>query len=259
MTVPEESAKLPINEQGNTAVTTVISQFPPIQAWTEGTMPAVHGESISAGAAVFGRSKSSDGVHGESSAIGSSGVTGINDSAGGHGIYGKSSNGEAGWFDGHVTLNGDAEIKGTLKVDKDITFAGGDCAEQFDSMGGVAIEPGTLLVIDASGALKESGSAYDKKVIGVVAGAGHYRPALVLDKGPSDSPRVVVSLMGKAFCKVDASYGAISVGDLLTSSPEPGHAMVAESRERSFGTVVGKALSAWPSGKGMIPILLALH
>lgn len=216
MTVPEESMKVPVDIPGIKPVS-VASQHPPIQAWTEGTMPAVNGESTTSGAAVFGRSKASDGVHGESSAIGSSGVAGINDSAGGHGIYGKSSGGQAGWFDGHVTMNGDAAITGSPQVDKDITFTGGD------------------------------------------AGAGHYRPALVLDKGPSDSSRVVVSLMGKAFYKVDASYGAISVGDLLTSSPEPGHAMVAESRERSFGTVVGKALGAWPAGKGMIPIILALQ
>jgi hypothetical protein len=230
---------------------TVASQYPPLTAYTVGTMPAVHAESTSVGHAVFGHSKTSDGVHGESSGVNMSAVAGLH-TAGGNGIYGKSS-GNAGFFDGNVVVNGQ------VTVAQDIVFTGGDCAEQFDTMGGAAIEPGTLVVIDACGALKESGSPYDKKVVGVVAGAGHYRPAMVLDNQPSDATRVVVSLMGKAFCKVDASYGAISVGDLLTSSPEPGHAMLADSQERSFGTVVGKALRPWPAGKGMIPILLALQ
>lgn len=248
--LPEKLDKNVTGSQTNQPIN-VASQHPPISAYTEGAMPAVNGESSSTGAAIYGRGKVSDGVHGESYGTNMSGVAGIHNS-GGTGVYGKSTN-NAGFFDGNVVVNGQ------VTVSQDIVFTGGDCAEQFDSMGGAVIEPGTLLILDPSGALKESEGAYDKKVVGVVAGAGHYRPAMVLDNAPSEKTRVVVSLMGKAFCKVDASYGAISVGDLLTSSPEPGHAMLADSPERSFGTVVGKALSPWPSGKGMIPILLALQ
>ncbi len=45
-----------------------------------------------------------------------------------------------------------------------------------------------------------------------------------------------VALAGTVTCKADASYGAIQVGDLLTTSPTPGHAMRAQSfqRERSL-------------------------
>ncbi len=39
---------------------------------------------------------------------------------------------------------------------------------------------------------------------------------------------------------VDAAYGTIKVGDLLTSSPTPGHAMRADDPKP--GTIVGKAL-----------------
>jgi hypothetical protein len=65
--------------------------------------------------------------------------------------------------------------------------------------------------------------------------------------------------MGKVYCWVDAVSGAIQVGDLLTTSPTPGHAMKAIDRERAFGAVIGKALRPWVEGRGLIPVLLALQ
>jgi hypothetical protein len=180
-----------------------------------------------------------------------SGVAGIH-SAGGNGVYGKSS-GNAGCFDGNVQLNGNLTVTG------DIYLPGADCAEQFDFVGTRPAEPGTLVVIDESGALRESQNAYDRKVAGVVAGAGTYRPGIVLDRTETGEPRIVISLMGKVYCKVDADYGAIDVGDLLTSSPSAGCAMKASDRERAFGTVVGKALAPLEFGRGLIPILIALQ
>jgi hypothetical protein len=57
---------------------------------------------------------------------------------------------------------------------------------------------------------------------------------------------------------VDGGYGAIEVGDLLTTSPTPGHAMKATDPSRAFGAVLGKALKPWAAGRGLIPILVAL-
>lgn len=34
--------------------------------------------------------------------------------------------------------------------------------------------------------------------------------------------RVLVALVGKGYCKFDAQYAPIEVGDLLTTSPTPG-------------------------------------
>jgi hypothetical protein len=196
MSGPEEVAKTVAGTQVNKPVS-VASQHPPISAYTEGTMPAVNAGSTSSGAAVYGRSQVSDGVHGESYGTNMSAVAGIHNS-GGNGVYGKSI-GNAGFFDGNVIVNGQ------VTVSQDIVFTGGDCAEQFDSMGGAIIEPGTLLIIDPCGALKESEGAYDKKVVGVVAGAGHYRPAMVLDNVPSETTRVVVSLMGRGIHQLSNS------------------------------------------------------
>jgi hypothetical protein len=68
-----------------------------------------------------------------------------------------------------------------------------------------------------------------------------------------------IALMGKVYCKVDASYGAIEVGDLLTTSPTPGHAMKADDPMKAFGSVIGKALRPLAIGEGLIPILIALQ
>ena len=58
---------------------------------------------------------------------------------------------------------------------------------------------------------------------------------------------------------MDAGSSSIEVGDLLTTSPTPGHAMKAEDPLRAFGAVIGKALRPWKEGTGMIPVLIALQ
>jgi hypothetical protein len=150
-------------------------------------------------------------------------------------------------------------VNGDVTVTGDIFVSGADCAEQFDVMETECPEPGTVLVIDENGALRKSRKAYDKKVAGVVSGAGDYRPALVLDKQPSGKLRVAVALIGKVYCKVDSQYSPINVGDLLTTSPTPGHAMKAVKGLRAFGSTIGKALRPLKTGKGLIPIMIALQ
>jgi hypothetical protein len=81
-----------------------------------------------------------------------------------------------------------------------------------------------------------------------------------LDRKEADvKNRVPVAVMGKVFCKVDASYGPIEMGDLLTSSATPGHAMKAAKPGRAFGAVIGKALGCLRKGQGSIPIVVALQ
>jgi hypothetical protein len=96
-------------------------------------------------------------------------------------------------------------------------------------------------------------------VAGVISGAGDYKPGIVLDKRQSQSTRKPVALLGKVFCKVDAGYAAIEVGDLLTTSPTPGYAMKATDPLKAFGAVIGKALRPLQEGQGLIPILIALQ
>jgi hypothetical protein len=166
--------------------------------------------------------------------------------------------------DGNVGI-GDASpstrlsVKGDVTVSGDVFLAGADCAEHFDLCGAQSLEPGTVVIIDQDGAVCESREAYDKKVAGVVSGAGEFKHAIVLDRRPSEGPRVPVALLGKVYCKVDARCSPIGVGDFLTTSPTPGHAMKALDPTQAMGSVIGKALRPLEGGEGVIPILIALQ
>ena len=93
----------------------------------------------------------------------------------------------------------------------------------------------------------------------MVSGAGGLRPGIVLDTQAERPDRMPVALVGKVFCKVDARLGAIAIGDLLTTSDTPGHAMRVADPARAFGAVIGKALAPLAEGRGLVPILVALQ
>ena len=115
-----------------------------------------------------------------------------------------------------------------------------------------------IVLVIGAGNLRPCQEAYDKRVAGIVSGANGYSPGIILDK-VGGANRLPVALTGKAYCKVDTQYGQIDVGDLLTTSPTPGHAMKASDCANSFGAVLGKALAPLQSGKGMIPVLVTLN
>jgi len=150
-------------------------------------------------------------------------------------------------------------FEGNVEVTGDITLVNADCAEDFDVATAGTLEPGTVVICDADGALRPSVSPYDKKVVGVVSGAGPYKPAIVLDRQDSLDHRAPVALLGKVFCKVDAEEYAIEVGDLLTTSVSAGHAMKASDPSRACGAVIGKARRPLASGRGKIRVVVALQ
>jgi hypothetical protein len=189
----------------------------------------------------------------------SDGLSGGTAWAAGIGAYGNGTS----FVIGNNVLNGPAltiTTSGTISVAGDIFLTNADCAEEFDIATLAEVEPGTVMVLDQSGALQPSQYAYDKKVAGVISGAGEFRPGLILDKKGSSEGRMPVALLGKVYCKVDAQYAPVEVGDLLTSSPTPGHAMRAVDPSKAFGAIIGKALQSMSAGqKGLIPILVALQ
>jgi hypothetical protein len=164
-------------------------------------------------------------------------------------------------FDSDVVLRDDRGVE-TIRLDRqagDIIVQNADCAEDFDIADCATADPGSVMVLGDDGRLHLSTQAYDRRVAGVVSGAGSYKPGLVLDRQRSVRDRLPIALVGKAFCKVDAQYAPVAVGDLMTSSPNPGHAMRAEDPLKAFGAVLGKALRPLQEGQGMIPILIALQ
>jgi hypothetical protein len=245
------------NTAGGTGVAGVSKGWMGVYGKSESTTggAGVMGEAVGAG--VVGVSKTWHGVYGETaSTAGGAGVWGESKADGngvvgigrgfGVGVHGKGGR-LAGYFEGDVEVTGD------------IRRINADCAEDFDICEMEQIEPGTVMVLGEEGVLYPSQQPYDKRVAGVISGAGNYKPGIVLDKQESDKVRKPIALVGKVFCKVDARYGAIEVGDLLTTSPTPGHAMKADDPLKAFGTVIGKALRPLAEDQGLIPILIALQ
>jgi len=216
----------------------------------------VYGQSDQQGVIGLTTASGGTGVYGGSTAASGGGGIGVRgETQSGVGVQGQSfGTGLAGKFIGNVEVTGDLNMSSPTS---DIVL--GDVAEGFGTQDGEIIEPGTVVVLDQHGLVRPGDEAYDKKVAGVVSGAGDYRPAIVLDKQRSQASRLPVALMGKVCCKVDAQYSPIEVGDLLTTSPTPGHAMKAADALKAFGSVIGKALRPLNTGQGMIPILITLQ
>jgi len=160
---------------------------------------------------------------------------------------------------GTVTPQAKLHVVGDINATGDIVLANADCAEEFVIEDGERMEPGTVMVLGQEGSLRQSTKAYDKKVAGVISGAGDFKPGVILDRRVECTHRMAISLMGKAYCKVDAQYAPIEAGDLLTTSPTAGHAMKATDPVNAFGTVIGKALKPLEKGTGLIPILISLQ
>jgi hypothetical protein len=183
-----------------------------------------------------------------------------------------SGKGASGWF-GAPGVAGDllvfaADAKGTDAADAavwikgstgDVILQNADCAEDFEVADDANVEPGSVLTLSDNGPLTLSTTPYDRKVAGVISGAGGLRPGIVLGRHANTTNHWPIALSGKVFCKVDAQESPISVGDLLTTSPTPGHAMAARDHQRAFGAVIGKALAPLKSGTGFLPILIALQ
>ena len=68
-----------------------------------------------------------------------------------------------------------------------------------------------------------------------------------------------VALCGRVYVKVDDSAGTIAVGDLLTTSDKPGHAMRAADHDRAQGAIIGKAMTPVDSATGMVLVLVTLQ
>ncbi|MEM1372789.1 MAG: hypothetical protein AAGF78_00255 [Pseudomonadota bacterium] len=169
---------------------------------------------------------------------------------------------------GGVGRNGDIHMRNSDNEDTihiigsqgDIRFLNADFAEEFTiHRDAVAVTPpGTVMVLGEDGNLVPSASAYDSAVVGVVAGAGQYKPALILDQQGGED-RKAIAMVGKAMVQVSARNGAVKVGDLLTTSDIPGVAMKVTERSRAMGAVIGKALAAHEHGTALVPVLVNLQ
>ena len=130
--------------------------------------------------------------------------------------------------------------------------ADGDLAENRPARGG---EAGDVVVIGPEGVLVKGSRPQDSAVAGIIS----TRPTMSvggLEAGGNAAP---LALVGVVPCKVDATDRPIKPGDLLVSASTPGHAMRAPNDHPKAGTVIGKALEALESGKGVIQVLVTLR
>ncbi len=140
-----------------------------------------------------------------------------------------------------------------------LEITGADLAEKFPAS--EEMEPGTVVAIDRehAGKLCISRGAYNRCVAGVVSGANNFSVGAVLGNLPGQEDAPAIALSGRVYVRCDASAGAIEPGDLLTTSDTPGHAMKATDRDRSHGTVIGKAMTELKEGKGLVLVLVNLQ
>lgn len=206
--------------------------------------PGILGKSRANG--VWGESETWMGVYGKTSSVtGGAGVLGEAAPGVGAGVMGKGGY-YAGYFEGNVSVTRDLNVGG------DLILSGADFAEGLPAAS-VDVTPGSCVVIDTDGAVAVCDADYDRRVAGIVSGAGGLKPAVVLDRQNG----VPVALMGTAFVWVDADRASVAVGDLLTTSSTPGHAMKVIEDRLAFGAVIGKALSSLPRGRGLVKVFVS--
>ncbi|MCB9420734.1 MAG: hypothetical protein H6667_13080 [Ardenticatenaceae bacterium] len=169
-------------------------------------------------------------------------------------------------LDAEYNAGGDGRI--TTEV---LQITGGsDLSEQFDIAAAASTQPqagvqpqaGYVVSIDLDnpGELVVSSQAYDRTVAGVISGAGGVKPGMLMGQtGSAADGRFPVALTGRVYVWVDAGYGAVQPGDLLTTSNTPGHAMVARDHDQAQGAILGKAMTALPRGCGLVLVLVALQ
>lgn len=213
------------------------------------------------------------GVYGRSTAVPAmnnslpAGVWGYSEN--GAGVYGESGNfGWAGYFDGHVRIDGTLVISDALFANDKSGYVTDVAQNGSDS----ELETGDVVIVTgvAPAVVGEipvptvalAKTSYDRAVIGVVA--RDFDPDdLYTEPGGAIAPGgylKIVTLGAYAAIKVDAQHGEIRPGDLLVSSSTPGHAQAVPLDENApTGTVIGKALEGWNEGTGLIAVLVNMQ
>jgi hypothetical protein len=163
---------------------------------------------------------------------------------------------------GLTTPSKTLHVNGTTSTKVLEITGGADFAEQFDITSGAEVLPGTVVSIDPEkgGKLRVSQGAYDKTVAGIVSGAGDVQPGMLMSQaGTLANGQHPVALSGRVYCQVDARYGAVRPGDLLTTSATAGHAMKVTDAQQAQGAIIGKAMTSLENGTGLVLVLVSLQ
>ncbi len=153
-----------------------------------------------------------------------------------------------------LDVNGDARVK-------TLTILGNDRTHLLNTTDGGQIPAFTVVVFDEMqpGKIRPCTTAYDRKVAGVVSNTdpeGKHRPGIIhaQENTAGGSP---VAIDGTVEV---LAVGPVAVGDLLTSSAVPGHAMAITDPLRGIGCTIGKAMTPLAKGeKGKVEMWVERH
>lgn len=141
-----------------------------------------------------------------------------------------------------------------------LEITGADVAERFPVTD--TVEPGMVVEIDPQnpGQLRLASGAYNRRVAGVVSGAGDLPVGAVLGNLPASKDGPPIALSGRVWVHCDATERAVEPGDLLTTADRPGHAMKVEDHARATGATIGKAMTSLEKGRtGLVLVLVNLQ
>lgn len=163
-----------------------------------------------------------------------------------------------------LTLNndgGDVNIapNGTAIV-RVLQITGADVAERFPTND--KPEPGMVMEIDPdnAGKLRVARGAYNRRVAGVVSGAGDLPVGAVLGNLTAGDNGPPIALSGRVWVMCDASERPVEIGDLLTTADLAGHAMSVRDTDRANGAMIGKSMTSLKQGeKGLVLVLVNLQ
>jgi hypothetical protein len=169
-----------------------------------------------------------------------------------------------------------------LYVEGHVTITGGKSAyvtDVFVNRSGQILRTGDVVKLTGNGTVRFYGidnripvpevaladSESDPLVIGVVDREAAPLPGEPDPRSEPGDPTSIpdggelhlVTLGAFAHCKVDATEAPIEVGDLLTSSANPGHAK--KAIEPKVGSVIGKALESLREGTGYISVFVNIQ
>jgi hypothetical protein len=154
------------------------------------------------------------------------------------------------------------DVAGMVKASV-VQITGADFSEKFDVRETKGrLEPGKVVAIDPGnpGKLVLSTTAYDRRVAGILSGAGGINAGMLMGQpgtlADGDHP---VALSGRVYVWADASNGPIVPGDLLTTSNVPGHAMKVTNHSKASGATLGKAMTGLSNGRGLVLTLVTLQ
>jgi len=166
---------------------------------------------------------------------------------------------------GAVNIYSDTTVHGTMNANTMQITGGSDLAEPYKIAAAAQVQPLPGLVVsidpDQTGQMRVSTRAYDNTVGGIISGAGGVQPGVVLRQaGTVADGTLPIASVGRVWCWCDADAGgAITPGDLLTTSDTPGHAMRVRDQGKARGAILGKAMSPLKTGKGLVLVLVTLE